>query len=175
MKLLVQRMRGALAEVRVELKANLKSISHRCHLFEVAFVWELTQETIDLPLGCLQGGCEPASAADARARWWWRLESSEPSPKKPRAFITSTCRERPNVDQVIQTHMAQGRSTKIISMTKWIRTSRLSTKNSLLVEVRDSLVVEVGVEGAVSEEAPRVHHFHLPGERGRSLLQKHRI
>ena len=36
--------------------ANLKSISHRCHLFEVAFVWELTKETIDFPLGCLQGG-----------------------------------------------------------------------------------------------------------------------
>ena len=36
--------------------ANLKSISHRCYLFEVAFVWELTEETIDLPLGCLQGG-----------------------------------------------------------------------------------------------------------------------
>ena len=30
----------------------------------------------------------------------------------------------------IQTLMAQGRSTKIISMMKWIRTSRLSTKNS---------------------------------------------
>jgi len=40
----------------VELRANLKSISHRCHLFEVAFVWELTKETIDLPLGCLKGG-----------------------------------------------------------------------------------------------------------------------
>ena len=36
--------------------ANLKSISHRCYLFEVAFVWELTNETIVLPLGCLQGG-----------------------------------------------------------------------------------------------------------------------
>ena len=35
--------------------ANLKSISHRCHLFEVAFLWELTKETIHLPLGCLQG------------------------------------------------------------------------------------------------------------------------
>ena len=43
----------------VELRANLKSISHRCYLFEVAFEWELTKETIDLPLGCLQGGtCE---------------------------------------------------------------------------------------------------------------------
>ena len=36
-----------------ELRANLKSISH---LFEVAFIWELTEETIHLPLGCLQGG-----------------------------------------------------------------------------------------------------------------------
>ena len=40
----------------VELRANLKSISHRCHLFEVAFVWELTRETIHLPRGCLQDG-----------------------------------------------------------------------------------------------------------------------
>jgi len=36
--------------------ANLKSIAHRCHLFDVAFVWELTKETIVLPLGYLQGG-----------------------------------------------------------------------------------------------------------------------
>jgi len=36
--------------------ANLTSISHRCHPILVAFVWELSQETIDLPLGCLQGG-----------------------------------------------------------------------------------------------------------------------
>ena len=33
----------------------------------------------------------------------------------------------------IQTFMAQGRSTKIISMMKWIRTSRLSIKHSLSV------------------------------------------
>ena len=36
--------------------ANLKSISHRCHLREVAFQRELTKGTIYLPLGCLQGG-----------------------------------------------------------------------------------------------------------------------
>jgi len=36
--------------------SNLKSISHRCYLFEVAFVWELTEETMNLPLGCFQGG-----------------------------------------------------------------------------------------------------------------------
>ena len=41
------------------MRANLKSISHGFHLFEVPFVWELTQETIDLPLGCLQGGMAP--------------------------------------------------------------------------------------------------------------------
>ena len=31
----------------------------------------------------------------------------------------------------IQAPMAQGRSTKVISMIKWIRTNRLSIKNSL--------------------------------------------
>ena len=36
--------------------ANLESISHRCHPILVAFVWELTKETIELPLGCLPGG-----------------------------------------------------------------------------------------------------------------------
>ena len=40
----------------VELRANIKSISHRCHLFEMEFVWELTHETIHLLLGCLQCG-----------------------------------------------------------------------------------------------------------------------
>ena len=37
-------------------RANLRSMSHRCCLFEVAFVWDLTKETIVFPLGCLQGG-----------------------------------------------------------------------------------------------------------------------
>ena len=36
--------------------ANLKSISHRSHPILVAFAWELTKETTNLPLGCLQGG-----------------------------------------------------------------------------------------------------------------------
>jgi len=44
----------------VELRANLEAISHKCHLFEVAFVWELTQGTIHLPLSCLQGGVAAA-------------------------------------------------------------------------------------------------------------------
>jgi len=44
---------------RSTLEVNLKSISHKCYLFEVAFVWELTEETIVLPLGCLQGGDDP--------------------------------------------------------------------------------------------------------------------
>ena len=41
----------------VELRANLKSISHRCHFVGVACAWELTEETIHLPPleGCLQG------------------------------------------------------------------------------------------------------------------------
>jgi len=40
----------------VELRANLKSISHGCYFFEVASAWELNEYTIHLPLGCLQGG-----------------------------------------------------------------------------------------------------------------------
>ena len=50
---------------------NLKSISHRCYLFEVAFVWELTKETIELPLGCLQGVSQiqrPEISEDTGAR-----------------------------------------------------------------------------------------------------------
>ena len=38
------------------VEGNLQSISHRCYLFEVAFVLELTKGTIHLPLTCLQGG-----------------------------------------------------------------------------------------------------------------------
>ena len=45
----------------VELRANFKSISHRYHLFEMAFVWELTEKIIHLPLGCLQGGSAPVN------------------------------------------------------------------------------------------------------------------
>jgi len=35
------------------------------------------------------------------------------------------------MEKGIQTPMAQGRSTKIIEMIKWIRTRRLSIKNTL--------------------------------------------
>ena len=44
------------------------------------------------------------------------------------------------LEKGIQTPMARGWSTKFISMIKWIRTSRLSKKNSLYVpwkQVRD--------------------------------------
>jgi len=58
--------RGApyLTHPGVELRANLKSISHRCYLFEVAFVWELTEETIHLPMGCFQGGLRRQSSPE---------------------------------------------------------------------------------------------------------------
>ena len=48
--------------------ANLESISHRCYLFEVAFVRKLTKETIVLPLGCLQGGTNDAVFGDTSKR-----------------------------------------------------------------------------------------------------------
>ena len=37
-------------------RANFKAISYGYYLILVAFAWELTKETIYLPLGCLQGG-----------------------------------------------------------------------------------------------------------------------
>ena len=48
--------------------ANLKSISHICHPILVAFVWELTKESIDFPLGCLQGGAGVLEGAAAQFR-----------------------------------------------------------------------------------------------------------
>ena len=47
--------------------ANRKSIPHRCHPILVAFVRVLTKETIELPMGCLQGGF-----ARMPARTTWR-------------------------------------------------------------------------------------------------------
>ena len=47
--------------------------------------------------------------------------------------------------------MAQGRSTKIISTIKWIRTSRLSIKNSLSLSVGPELLGRA-VEHRLGEE-----------------------
>ena len=38
--------------------ANLKSIAHRCHPILVAFAWELSNDTINLPLVYLHRGGE---------------------------------------------------------------------------------------------------------------------
>ena len=51
--------------------ANLKSISRRYYLREAAFEWELTTETIYLPLGCLQGG------AAAQRFWTWSCRMAQ--------------------------------------------------------------------------------------------------
>ena len=68
--------------------------------------------------------------------------------------------------------MAQGPSTEIISMIAWIRTSRLSIKNSLFLDL-DAAQCEL-VEGedgrALAREVRvvldvrRVRHEHLPAE-----------
>jgi len=49
--------------------ANLKSISHRYYVFEVAFVWELTKEIIDLHLGC----CTWVASTGPPGRLWRHL------------------------------------------------------------------------------------------------------
>ena len=53
----------------------------------------------------------------------------------------------------IQTTMAQGGSTKIISTIKWIRTSRLSIKNSLLRGGTMSATVKLLKSPAVIDES----------------------
>jgi len=55
--------------------ANLKSISHRCHPILVAFVWELTEDTINLPLSCLQGG----GGSPGRRQSWRRRRCRPPA------------------------------------------------------------------------------------------------
>ena len=54
------------------VKGKSKSISNRCHLFKLSFVWELTKQTTHLPLGCLQGGLEGVLPSP------WREYSSQP-------------------------------------------------------------------------------------------------
>ena len=49
-------MGNALSHPGGNLGLNLESISHRCHPILVAFAWQVTKETINLPLECLQGG-----------------------------------------------------------------------------------------------------------------------
>ena len=56
--------------------ANLKSMSHRCHPILVALVWELTKETIVLPLGCRQGGLREEWGPQITVRvLWYKLPS----------------------------------------------------------------------------------------------------
>jgi len=62
--------------------ANRESISHRCYLFEIAFVWELTKETIHLPLGCLQGGTRRLQAVEATSPV--SIGETIPTPTAPR-------------------------------------------------------------------------------------------
>ena len=53
---------------------NLRSIAHRCHLIRVASVWALTKETIDMPLGCLQGGLSFTSSDLVRSGLGFRVQ-----------------------------------------------------------------------------------------------------
>jgi hypothetical protein len=57
------------------MRADFKSISHIC---EVASVWELTKETIHLPLSCFQGG----SASVGFAAFTQRVDASGRIPRE---------------------------------------------------------------------------------------------
>ena len=60
-----RRMSAGIHHPEVELRANLRSISYRCHLFGAAFVWELTKETIYLPLGGPPGRFCPSKKGES--------------------------------------------------------------------------------------------------------------
>ena len=62
----------------VELRANLKSISYRYYIFEVAFLWVLTTETMNLTLSCLQGGVVRDKTENCVSRSPPRAAFSEP-------------------------------------------------------------------------------------------------
>ena len=81
----------------VELGANLQSISHRCNLFKVAFVWELTKETIRLPLGCLQGG----SALPGRGR---QRVGLAPCQQQPRFYMKRELKGNLSAEEVYETN-----------------------------------------------------------------------
>ena len=66
-------------------EANLEAISHRCYLREVAFEWELTKETICLPLGCLRG-----SMRDYRALGHFRAKRRHTTEN-----VSDTCQKNP--------------------------------------------------------------------------------
>ena len=57
----------------------------------------------------------------------------------PIAGVVRVARSGFHLEKGVQTPMAQGRSTKIISMIQWIRTSRLSIKNSPFSPARSGL------------------------------------
>ena len=114
-----------------------KSISHRCHPILVAFVWELTKETIHLPLGCLQGGQDQCGTilccllgGCSCARHTHRTRSSS----------ERWCRTLQEPSRKVDVRLpGKGDSIShgarpvhlIITMIKWIRTSKLSIKNPL--------------------------------------------
>ena len=73
------------------------------------------------------------------------------------------------VEHGIQTSMAQGRSTKIISMIKWIRTSRLSIKNSLFEAGATATIASLTMDAVSNVTGP----LQVFSERESSLLTTH--
>ena len=74
------------------------------------------------PLAPAHGLCLHSEICERHAvRRVWRVQSTRALGRKILGYMAKE----------IQTLIAQGRSTKIISMIRWIRTSRLSTKKSL--------------------------------------------
>ena len=74
------------------------------------------------------------------------------------------------MSEVIQTPMAQGRSTKIISMIRWVRTSRFSIKKSLYERGTPVIVPNLPL-CALPRENTGAPYFRVGLYRGTSLIR----
>ena len=79
--------------------ANPKSISHRCHPILVAFVREVTEETINLPLDCLQGGFKAGIWPRAQAHTFKTLHPTRKQETLRPNQIRHTLRDRKLLDK----------------------------------------------------------------------------
>ena len=68
--------------------ANLKSISHICHPILVACVWELTEETIHLPLVASRAACPTNLGAACQAMT--RVPTQDPWRSEPLVMPSSS-------------------------------------------------------------------------------------
>ena len=93
---------GSYSHPGVEMRAKRQSIFHRCHLFEVAFVWELTEETIHLPRCCFHvKRTHRQKLKSRRPRGCTRASRSSATRPRCRPPLTANCLpDQPSIRQI---------------------------------------------------------------------------